>query len=270
MQSLSLHDTVMIKKVSKYNFRLICEPEGLPVDERNLVFRAAKYMITAYDIPQGIFIKLVKRIPVSAGLGGGSADCAATLIGMNTLFDLGISAQRLVEIGGTFGADVPFCLMGGTALAEGVGERCTPLTPHPQCWVLLAKLPVSVSTATVFNAWAAGKDKEAESSRIENFLQALRNHDISEISKNFYNALLPVTAAMHPDIGKLIETIRREGALGASMSGSGPTVFGYFLTKESAAAAMKSVKAEHPSIREIFLTTIYNNPLTKGRLCNEV
>jgi 4-diphosphocytidyl-2-C-methyl-D-erythritol kinase len=265
MQSLLLHDTVMIKKVSKYPLRLICEPEGLPTDERNLVYRAAAYMITEFNLKQGMFIKLTKRIPVSAGLGGGSADCAAALIGINKLYSLGLSTRQLVEIGGTFGADVPFCVMGGTVLAEGVGEICTTLPPHPSCYVLLAKLPVSVSTASVFGAWAESCTAERDDNRIEAFLEAVKNQNLKEISNNFYNALLPVTAAMHPDIDALIETLRRTGALGASMSGSGPTVFGYFQSKDAASAAMKAVREEHPTVKEIYITSIINNVLTKGR-----
>ncbi len=254
MQTLSLYDTVLIKKVRKYRLRLICEPDRLPCDERNLVFGAAEYMINEYGINQGLFIKLSKRIPVSAGLGGGSSDCAATLIGINKLFDLNIKTDKLAEIAGTFGADVPFFILGGTALVTGIGERCEPLPPHPHCWVVLARPPVMVSTPTVFKNW---KPTDGEPGA-EKFISAVRRGDINEMAKLFSNSLLPVTAGKHPEINALITDMKNLGAKGASMSGSGPTVFGYFRSKSSALEAVDALKKEHPSIRELYLTEIYN------------
>jgi 4-diphosphocytidyl-2-C-methyl-D-erythritol kinase len=254
MQTLQLHDTVFIKKIDKYPFRLICEPEGLPTDERNLVYRAARFIIDEFKIKQGIFVKLTKRIPISAGLGGGSADCAATLAGMNKLFNLGLTSKRLVEIAGTFGADVPFCILGGTVLATGVGEVLTPLPAHPPVWVLLAKPPVSVSTAAVFKAWKP--DGAASADKADAITEGFKNKDLTTIAQNFYNALLPVTALMHPEIEALLTTIRDSGALGASMSGSGPTCFGYFKTLRDAETAYKAVSNAHPAIHEMHITCI--------------
>jgi 4-diphosphocytidyl-2-C-methyl-D-erythritol kinase len=254
MQTLRLHDTVLIRKIDKYPFRFICEPEGLPTDERNLVYRAAKFIINEFGISRGIFIKLTKRIPVSAGLGGGSADCAATLIGMNELFNLGLSTGQLVEIAGTFGADVPFCILGGTVLARGVGEVLTPLPAHPPVWVLLAKPPFNVSTASVFKAWTP--NGQAPPDKAAAITEGFKNGDLTAITQNFYNALLPITARMHPVIEALLTTIRESGALGASMSGSGPTCFGYFCTLQAAEAAYRAVGSVHPAIRELHITRI--------------
>ena len=152
MQTVNLCDNLHIKKTDTGKVELKSNLVWLPCDSRNLVYRAAEYMRETYNIKEGIEIELVKNIPVAAGLAGGSSDCAATLVGINNLFRLNVSQEELMKIGKSFGADVPYCILRGTALAEGIGEKLTVLPNFPNCYVLLAKPPISVSTASVFGA----------------------------------------------------------------------------------------------------------------------
>jgi 4-diphosphocytidyl-2-C-methyl-D-erythritol kinase len=245
MQSLDLFDTLTIRNETpagdKPLLHITCDDPALPTDERNLVFRSAKYMMEAYGIEQSISIHIEKRIPVAAGLGGGSSDCAAALVGMNRLLGLNQRVGELREIGLTFGADVPFCVTGGTMLAEGIGEILTELTPHPPCWIVLACLPVPVSTAEVFGKCKAG----GTCGQIDQKLSC--THGLYKLK----NDLTPITAAMHPEIGQLINQMKRLGAVDASMSGSGPSVFGYFKSETSAHAAEHTLKK---TIKSVYIT----------------
>lgn len=261
MQSLALHDTITIRvngspHTNEDNFQLICSDPSLPTDDRNLVTRAAKYMMQKYGITQPVSIQLEKRIPVAAGLAGGSSNCAATLLGLNSLFDLGIplhsiSQTSLMEIGQRFGADVPYCLManavlnesspgsialpsGTTALAKGIGEKLTPLPPHPSTWVVLVCPHIPVSTEDIFGRYNAPTLPQTETPYITTMLQALESGDINSIAANFKNDLTKVTTSLHPEIKNIISELLNQGAINAAMSGSGPSVFGYFTSKEAA------------------------------------
>jgi len=282
MQSLALHDTITIK-TSKLtvsgqeqqkpptcydNFQLACSDPSLPTDNRNLVTRAAKYMMQEYGITQPVSIQLEKRIPVAAGLAGGSSDCAATLLGLNRLFGLNIplhstTQTSLMEIGRRFGADVPFCLMmdavsdklttpGVTALAEGIGEILTPLAPHPPVWIVLACPDIHVSTANIFGRCETdifnqpskiGRTTAAPhtNSNCHVMLEALAAGDLQAIAANFKNDLTQITIKLHPEIQNIISEMTNQGALGAAMSGSGPSVFGYFGNKEEAQKAQEKM-----------------------------
>ena len=242
MQTLALHDTVTISKAD--NFQVTCTNPSLPTDDRNIATKAAKYMMQEYSISQPVHIHIDKRIPVSAGLAGGSSNCAATLIGLNTLFGLNIplhsaNGLNLMEIGQRFGADVPFCLVGGTALAEGIGEKITPLSPHPHAWVVLACPDIPVSTADIFGRYTPLLNRE---SKLTVMLDALAQQDIKKISENLSNDLTQVTANIYPVINILIKELENEGAIAAAMSGSGPSVFGYFTNKQAAQKACISIK----------------------------
>ena len=279
MQTLALHDmlTISIVPTQRERFQLECSNPNLPTDERNLVTRAARYMIQEYDITLPVHIHLEKRIPIAAGLAGGSSDCAATLAGLNNLFNLNIpmfcdtleteceaqqkvhknalhsvKQQSLMAIGLRFGADVPFCLLGGTALAEGIGERLTPLTPHPHCWVVLACPNIRVSTKSVFGRVNLDTISPNNATAMIN---ALTQGSLQQIAANLSNDLTKVTAAIHPVIYDLIDEMKNQGATGASMSGSGPSVFGYFSNRESAKKAQKNL--ENIAGRA-FLTEIVN------------
>jgi len=260
MQSLALHDTLTIKPHTPAKgtppLRLTCDNPSLPTDEGNLVFRAAQYMAEAYAISQPLSIHIEKRIPVAAGLGGGSSDCAAALVGINRCFGLGLDRDALREAGLRFGADVPFCITGGTMLAQGTGEILTELPPHPDCWIVLACLPIPVSTGEIFRQVdaKAQPDDGPESTPapgVGPMGEALKKGDIPGIAKEFFNALAPVTTRMHPEIDGLIAQLRELGALGAAMSGSGPSVFGYFENKAAASAAEHILKK---TIKSVFLT----------------
>ena len=268
MQSLSLHDTVIVSQVPVHrdNFQLVCSDPSLPTDDRNLVTRAAKYMMHEYGITQSVHIRLEKRIPVAAGLAGGSSDCAATLLGFNELFGLNIpmhSARQtcLMDIGRRFGADVLFCLTVNadkngiappdsvTALAEGIGEKLTPLPKHPNCWIVLACPDIQVSTADIFGQYKA----VASPTRIPTMISAIAQSDLQQIAANFKNDLAKITIKKHPEIQNIINEMTKQGALGAAMSGSGPSVFGYFSNKESAAKAQEKFKS---IVGRTFLTQI--------------
>ena len=252
MQSLALHDCLEIKIDGKMPFELICNDPNLPTDHRNLVTRAATYMIETFNITKPIRIDLTKRIPQGAGLGGGSSDCAAALIGINELFDLKIHQQNLLKIGQQFGADVPFCVLGGTALAEGIGEKLTPLPPLPHCFVVLACQKSEVSTREVFTNW---KPSIKNTSKIPTMIKAIENNDLTKIATNLYNDLTVITNKKY-NIQQLIEEMIKTGAINATMSGSGPTVFGFFSQQETA----KKAHAHMESITgRAFLTEIVNS-----------
>ena len=265
MQTLSLHDTltISVEPSQQENFRLICSDPRLPTDDRNLVTRAAKYMMQEYNITWPICIQLKKRIPASAGLAGGSSDCAATLAGLNTLFDLNIplhsseQCESLMSIGRRFGADVPFCLMGGTALAEGVGEVLTPLPAHPHCWVVLACPKIPVSTAKIFSLFKSPATKDNSATMIN----ALHQGNLHQIAAHFSNDLAKITTKLHPEIQELINEMKNQGAINASMSGSGPSVFGYFTCKD---AAIKAQIILERITGRAFLTETINQPQLFG------
>jgi len=261
MQSLMLYDGLHVKKIHKPGYlKMICNLPWLPCDEKNLAYRAAQYMIGQYGISEGVFLELRKAIPASAGLGGGSADCAAALVGMRNLFGLPVSNAELIEIGAKFGADVPFCLMRGTVLAQGIGERLTRLPPAPFSYVVLVKPPIAVSTAEIFRTYRHEDKPPAPDIMI--MQNSIRNQDYDSMAANMYNALEHVTIARHPIIAEIKGELLDLGADGAMMSGSGPTVFGIFDTRQKALAAMRAMKAAYPDYNEIFLTRFYT---TNGR-----
>ena len=258
MQTVYLHDQLTLKRVDTYPLKLVCNAPNLPVDERNLVYRAAIYLKNTYKLPGGLFIDLRKNIPISAGLAGGSADCAAAILGINRLYNLKLTDNELLEIGARFGADVPFCLIGGTALAEGKGEILTRLYPHPSVSVVIAKPPMSISTAAVFKGF--DKNKHTEGKNIDNIILNLNKKDINGIACGFYNALEDVSINLCPDIVKIKEAFLKTGAIGALMSGSGPSVFAYFNDQKQAWNAMKIIKRNMPHLKQ-FLTGTFNEPM---------
>jgi len=240
MQSISLCDELEFFITDGGGVQLEADnvPCGFPLDSKNLIVRAAKFLLDEYKITHGVKIKLQKNIPMGAGLGGGSSDCAATLHGLNELFALGIPLHRLVEIGMKFGADVPFCLLGGTAVAEGIGEKLTPLAPHPPCYIVLVNPGIHVSTGEIFGRLQINVQHE----EYENFMQAYKTGDISQIAKSFFNIFTPVTSALHPEISQAITDLKNAGAINAAMTGTGSTVFGYFEKEIDALEACDKIK----------------------------
>ncbi|MCL2235877.1 MAG: 4-(cytidine 5'-diphospho)-2-C-methyl-D-erythritol kinase [Defluviitaleaceae bacterium] len=255
MQSLSLFDTIEIKKINKpnYGIKLITgDNNWLPVDDKNLIYKAADYLKKAFNIETGVFINLTKMIPISAGLGGGSADGAATLIAMRDLFNLPLTNDDLVGIAANFGADVPFCVYGGTALATGIGDILTPLPCPPFAYVVLVKQYIIISTTEVF----AELNLEDITHRPDTnkIVHHIQNGDLRSVCGEMVNVLDTVTIARNPQITDVKEALLANGAIGAAMSGSGPTVFGIFETRFMAEKAIEVIKDKFEDIEDIILT----------------
>jgi len=263
MQEIELYDLLNIRRIRRPIIQLRSNQPWLPVDERNLVCRAVKTVMEKYSLPGGVQIYLHKVIPVGAGLAGGSSDCAAALKAMNKLFNLSLSSRELLEIGASLGSDVPFCLVGGTALAEGRGELLTKLPPHPSVYVLLAKPAFSVSTASVFKGFDMNMVHERPD--IDGMIRALEEKNLKGITDRLYNALEQVTERKRPIISDIKEIMLKNGALGVLMTGSGPTVYGYFTDRKIASQTLNQLKKSFPKIRDIFLTRITGVDTFEGK-----
>ena len=257
MQSLKLADRIALQKTDEAGIILETDAPDIPKDDRNLCVKAAGLLFRRFSLPGGIRIDLKKHIPAAAGLAGGSSDAAAVLHGMRELYQLPLSDMELIEEGKKIGADVPFCILGGTALSEGIGEQLTRISAVLPFTVLLVKPPVSVSTKEIYEAF----DRTAPSERpdTEGMLLALQTGNAAGIAGRLVNVLEPVTAAMHPEIRQIRETLLCLGAAGARMSGSGPTVFGLFKEKAAAADAEKTVRELFPDA-----FTAVTEPLMEG------
>ncbi|MCL2855092.1 MAG: 4-(cytidine 5'-diphospho)-2-C-methyl-D-erythritol kinase [Defluviitaleaceae bacterium] len=254
MQTVSLCDTLQIKKIYKpnYGLKLATNVTWLAVDERNLVYRTAAYLKEVFAIETGIFIHIAKEIPTSAGLGGGSADCAATLLGMRKLFKLPLSDDDLMDLAVKFGADVPFCVHGGTAHAMGIGEKLKSLPNPPFAQVLIVKPPVIVSTGEVFAGFTM--DKPTTRPDIDKIIHHINQGDLEGMCNEMGNVLEAVTIPLNPQIADIKRVLMAQGAMGAMMTGSGATVFGIFEKHHQMEQVAKAVKATFADIKEIFLT----------------
>ena len=228
----------------------------LPTNENNLVYKAAKLLTDEFQIRDGIDVKLHKYIPVAAGMAGGSTDAAAVLYGMNRMFELGLSKEELMQRGVKIGADVPYCIMRGTALAEGIGEQLTALPPMVKCPILIAKPQISVSTKFVYENLKL--DENTVHPDIDRLVEDIRRKDLAAITSDMGNVLETVTIPNYPVIAEIKEHMMEHGAAGAMMSGSGPTVFGLFDDKEKAVAAYEAMQASGLA-KQVYLTSIYNN-----------
>lgn len=255
MQTVALYDGIYMKKLEKPEIKLKTNLPWMPTDARNLAWKAANLMRETFDIEGGIFIEIDKRIPVAAGLAGGSADCAAVLVGMNRLFDLRLSQRELEELAGRLGSDIPYCVRRGTVLCEGVGEIMTNVEhPCPNCYVVLAKLPVSVSTVSVYKELRWQEVEKHPDTKA--MLKAMEEKDVTKMGKLLCNVLETVTIPMHPEIARIKKRLMELGAEGALMSGSGPTVFALFTEREKARKAAALVKREF-SLKDSVATRIY-------------
>ena len=238
-------------KAAQSGIRITTDSGELPVGEDNLIYRAARLLMEEGNVSAGVDIHLEKHIPIAAGMAGGSSDAAATLMGLNELFALGMSEEQLRQLGVRIGADVPYCIMGGTALAEGIGELLTPLPPPPQCVLLIAKPDIQVSTKYVYEHLDAGNTWQHPD--IDGMRCAIENGDLSGVIARLGNVLETVTIEAYP----VIERIKREmvcgGARGSLMSGSGPTVFGIYESSEQARAVRDSLERQGLA-RELFVT----------------
>lgn len=256
MQTIHLFDRVNIEKTSEPGIKIKTNLSYLPVNKNNLIYKAGKLLMNEFDITDGVSVDLDKRIPVAAGMAGGSTDAAAMLYGMNKMFGLGLSMQELKDRGVKIGADVPYCLMRGTALAEGIGEKLKSLPPMIKCPVLIAKPQISVSTKFVYeNLKLDGKAKHPD---IDQLIKDIKTKDLQGVCDHMGNILETVTIPNYPIIAEIKKNMIENGAVGAMMSGSGPTVFGLFNDAEKAKQAYKAMKKSGLS-RQTYLTDIYNN-----------
>lgn len=256
MQTIRLYDRIVMRKRREPKIQVKTNLFYLPENENNLVYKAAKLLIEEFKIQQGVQIDLQKFIPVAAGMAGGSSDAAAVLYGMNRMFHLGLSLEELMEHGVKIGADVPYCLMRGTALAEGIGEQLTKLSPVPQCKILIAKPAISVSTKFVYENLKL--DENTVHPDIDLLIQDIETKNLADMAAHMGNVLESVTIPNYPVIAQIKEQMIKDGALNAMMSGSGPTVFGIFDDKEKAEVAYKRM-LEGNLAKQVYLTEVYNN-----------
>lgn len=256
MQTIHLFDRVNIEKTSEPGIRIKTNLSYLPVNENNLIYKAGRLLMDEFDITEGVSVDLDKRIPVAAGMAGGSTDAAAMLYGMNKMFGLGLSMQELKDRGVKIGADIPYCLMRGTALAEGIGEKLKSLPPMIKCPVLIAKPQISVSTKFVYENLKL--DEMAKHPDIDQLIKDIKTKDLQGVCDHMGNILETVTIPNYPIIAEIKKNMIENGAAGAMMSGSGPTVFGLFDDAEKAKQAYKAMKKSGLS-RQTYLTDIYNN-----------
>lgn len=257
MQTVQMHDRIELKSLpGEAKVILSTNLSYIPKDSTNLAAAAADLLMREFEIHDGVSIDLVKYIPVAAGLAGGSSDAAAVLVGMNRLFKLGLTKEKLMAYGTRIGADVPYCILRGTALAEGIGERLTPLPPMPPCAILIAKPGVAVSTKKIYGMLDAVQI--ARHPDIDGILSSLQDKDLNGIARRMENVLEAVTKPMVPVIGTLEEIMKAYGAMNAVMSGSGPSVFGIFEKEEDALAAKKAILEQKLAPRP-FVTSPYNN-----------
>lgn len=250
MQTVNLYDTLILRKMPEEGITITANVDYIPTNEDNLIYKAAKLLMDEFQIKDGLSVELTKRIPVAAGLAGGSTDAAAVMIGVNRIFGLGLSEKELKERAVKIGADVPFCIMGGAALAEGIGEKLTPLPSMPHCYIVLAKPPIDVSTKFVYGNLRANELEYHPD--IEGQVKALRQQDLSGLVSLCGNVLETVTIPAYPIIEEIKEIMKTNGAENAMMSGSGPTVFGIFTKRQNAEKVVKILKKKHIG-KEIYL-----------------
>ena len=240
MQTIQMYDVLEMRKVKKPGISLSVNYPYIPNDERNLVYKAAKLLMNEFQVKEGVDIRLEKFIPVAAGMAGGSSDAAAALVGINRMFKLGLSEKELMDRAVKIGADVPYCVMRGTALAEGIGEKLTRITQVPDCFVLIGKPGINVSTKAAYESLQL--DKISSHPDIDGMIGDIECGDLLSMTEKMGNVFEPGIIGKYPVIGEIKDLMEAHGALKAMMSGSGPTVFGIFDDREKmekAAAALR-------------------------------
>lgn len=253
MQTVDLHDTLEFVRENDGKGRIILESESeeMPLNEENLIYRAVKLLQQDFGFQDSVRIRIEKRLPIAAGMAGGSSDCAAALKGINELFLLGLTQEQLQAYGVKLGADVPYCILGGTCLAEGIGEKLTRLKEIPDALLLIAKPPIAVSTKEVYER-VDGRNiiKHPD---IDGIIRAINEQNLIQMTKYMGNVLADVTEQMHPVIRNIRECMDENGAIVSLMSGSGPTVFGIF-TEESTVLSAKKALEQCNLAKEIYVT----------------
>jgi len=251
MQTVGICDTITISKADDKGIFLKVGDAPLPCDKSNLIYKAAEMVMQQFDIREGVEITLDKNIPIAAGMAGGSSDAAAVFRGMNRLFGLGMSLSEMQKLGVKIGADIPYCVMGGTALSEGIGEILSPLSAPPKAYLLIAKPDIDVSTKFVYENLHA--DTLSYHPDVDGMVQALETGDLKGITDRMGNVLETVTEKAYPVIGEIKKLMKAEGAENALMSGSGPTVFGIYRKKDVAEKAC-AVLQKQKIAKQIFVT----------------
>lgn len=252
MQSIDLFDTIHFQKIDE-GITLSCNHKYMPTDNNNIIYRAASLLKEKYDVSQGVKIELIKKIPIQAGLGGGSSNAAGTLRALNELWELSIDDKELLELSCELGADVPFCIMEGTALAEGIGEILTPVRDLPRFYVLLVKPPVGISTPWAYSKININDIKIRPDSK--RMIEAINTGDRNGILKNIGNVFEKFIFPHYPELNEIKREMAEVGALAQLMSGSGPTIFGLYQDENTAREAKKVFQARY---KDVFLVRTYN------------
>lgn len=255
MQTVGLYDRLIISRIPQEDIIIKSNLNFLPVNENNLIYKAAKLLKEECGYTGGVEIDLNKFIPVAAGMAGGSTDAASTIFGINRMFNLGLTQADMMELGLRLGADVPYCIMRGTALAEGIGEKLTRLDPMPHCWLLVAKPPVNVSTKLVYDSLDMSEVNNHPD--IDGIIDAIKSQDVGLIASRMGNVLEQVTIPLYPIIDTIKQDMLNNGAINAMMSGSGPTVFGIFPDEETALKCQAYLK-EKKDARQVYITETFN------------
>lgn len=253
MQTIQMYDVLEIRRVKKPGISLSVNYPYIPNDERNLVYKAAKLLMDEFQVKSGVDIRLEKFIPVAAGMAGGSSDAAAALVGINRLFKLGLSEKDLMDRAVNIGADVPYCVMRGTALAEGIGEKLTRITPVPDCFVLIGKPGINVSTKAAYESLQL--DKITTHPDIDGMIKDIECGNLLAMTEKMGNVFEPGIIGKYPVIGEIKELMEAHGALKAMMSGSGPTVFGIFDDRKKMEAAAAAIR-ESRLAKTVFATEV--------------
>lgn len=255
MQSIYLYDRIFLKLTKRPEIKIKTNLAYLPANENNLAYKAAKLLFDEFEVRAGVKIEIQKYIPVAAGMAGGSTDAAAVLFGLNKLLKLGLSQEELMARGVKLGADVPYCIMRGTALAEGIGEKLTALPKMPPCTILIAKPPIAVSTKFVYEHLKL--DEHTIHPDIDGLIGDLKKRDLTALAGHMGNLLETVTVGEYSVIDEIKKTMRESGAIGAMMSGSGPTVFGIFPDENAAEKAAGKIKNKQLA-KQTYITRPYN------------
>ena len=266
MQTVGIFDRVDLIWKEEPGIQVETNLYYLPTNENNLVYKAAKLLMDEFQVQEGLLIRLRKFIPVAAGMAGGSSDAAAVLFGVNKMFRLGLTTEELMERGVKIGADVPYCILRGTALSEGIGEVLTSLSPVPQCQVLVAKPGINVSTKFVYENLHANDLRPEQHPDIDGMIRAIKAQDLQGIADKLGNVLETVTVKEYPVIQEIKDKMLEFGAIGSLMSGSGPTVFGLFTNPKAAQEAYEELRYGESSglAKQVYLTNFYNQKEEKN------
>lgn len=261
MQSIAIYDEIKIRSLSEKKIVVGVSDPNIPDGEDNIAYKAAKLMLDSFKIDRGLDIYISKQIPSAAGLGGGSSDGAAVMFGIKYMYDIDVDLDTLISMGSVIGADIPFCILGGTALAEGIGEKLKPLPSIDKFWLIIVKPNINISTGEIYGRIQV--DNIVNRPDNNRFIQALYSGDLEGMAKYGSNVLEGVSASLYPIIYDIKSDIRKAGAVYTLMSGSGPSVFGVFKTRDEAKKAYCLLKYKY---EHIFLT----HTISKGPTIQEV